>query len=453
MVLASLGYKSELHRGFNAFMSFTMVFTSVGVICSNALIFEYGLNTGGPVTLTWGWLVGSAFTLLIAMSLAEITSTYPVSGSVYHWAGLLASKKYAGLSSFICGWFSLLGNAACDASYAYGFAQIVSATVSLWTDGAVQMTNGHRVAIAIGCMFSFTIKNLAKMDAQGWFNNTSAVFQLVTTLGLIIAIIVAAPQRSSSEFVWTGYYNTTGMNNAYYVMIIGLLTTLYGMSGYEAASQVSEETQNAQVSAPKGIVNGVIAAILTGFAFFVGLLYSMNENYDYVLENGPTDQPVINIFDMAFKGKKAGALFFSVILAINVYLGGFSHMTVTTRIVFAMSRDGAFPGSKYITGVHGKSKLPLKSIFFVFVVDSIIVLLPLISDTAFSAITQISTIGYSTSYAIPIILRVTVSRKSFKQGPWNLGRLSVLIGVISSVFLVCTSICFFFPTSFDENMQ
>ena len=120
--LKSLGYKSELYRGFNAFMSFTMVFTSVGVICSNALIFDYGLNTGGPVMLTWGWIVGSFFTYLIARSLAEITSTYPVSGSTYHWAGLLAKREYAGISSFICGWFSFLGNAACDASYAYGFA-------------------------------------------------------------------------------------------------------------------------------------------------------------------------------------------------------------------------------------------------------------------------------------------------------------------------------------------
>ena len=95
----------------------------------------------------------------------------------------------------------------------------------------------------------------------------------------------------------------------------------------------------------------------------------------------------------------------SILLAINVYLGGFSHMTVTTRIVFAMSRDGAFPGSKYIYGVNGKSQLPIKSIFFVFVIDSLLVLLPLISDTAFSAITQISTIGYSISYAIPIIFK------------------------------------------------
>ncbi len=69
-------------------------------------------------------------------------------------------------------------------------------------------------------------------------------------------------------------------------------------------------------------------------------------------------------------------------------------MTVTTRIVFAMTRDGAFPGSKYVTGVNEKLKIPVKSIIFVFIVDSIMCLLPLISDTAFSAITQISTIGY-----------------------------------------------------------
>jgi amino acid transporter len=80
----------------------------------------------------------------------------------------------------------------------------------------------------------------------------------------------------------------------------------------------------------------------------------MNDNIELILK-GPTDQPVVNIFYVAFNKGFAGALAMSILLAINVYLGGFSHMTVTTRIVFAMSRDGAFPGSKYIYGVHGKS--------------------------------------------------------------------------------------------------
>jgi amino acid transporter len=91
----------------------------------------------------------------------------------------------------------------------------------------------------------------------------------------------------------------------------------------------------------------VIAAVITGLAFFVGLLYAMSERIDNILE-GVSEQPVINIFSIAFSGKLPGALAMSILLAINVYLGGFSHMTVTTRIVFAMSRDGAFPGSKYI---------------------------------------------------------------------------------------------------------
>ena len=80
----------------------------------------------------------------------------------------------------------------------------------------------------------------------------------------------------------------------------------------------------------------------------------MNERIDDTL-NGITSQPVINIFNIAFNGNLTVALIMSLILAINVYLGDFSNFTVTTRVVFAMSRDGAFPGSKYIQGVTGKS--------------------------------------------------------------------------------------------------
>jgi amino acid transporter len=108
--------------------------------------------------------------------------------------------------------------------------------VQLTSDGQNELTNGHKVAIAIGCMFSFAVKNIAKMDAQGWFNNASAIYQMASTLVIIVAIVAAAPERSSSNFVWTSYYNTTGLDNPAYVCIIGLLTTLYGLSGYEAAS-------------------------------------------------------------------------------------------------------------------------------------------------------------------------------------------------------------------------
>ncbi len=228
------------------------------------------------------------------------------------------------------------------------------------------------------------------------------MYQLLSTITIIVGIIAAAPERSSSEFVWTSYYQSVyekkGYDNRSYVLVIGMLTTLYGMSGYEAGSQVSEETTDAQMSAPKSIVHGVLAAIAIGFAFFLGLLYAMNNNIHGAL-NGITSQPVVNIFDMAFTDSEgnrilAGSMTMAILLLINVYLGGFSHMTVTSRIIFAMSRDGALPGSKYIYGVNERLGLPLKSIVMAFVIGSLMCLLPLINDTAFDAITGISTIGY-----------------------------------------------------------
>ncbi len=116
-------------------MSFTFCFTAVGVICSNALIFDYGINTGGPVVIVWGWVIGSIMTWTTVRCLAEICSTYPVAGSVFHWSALLAGRKWGPSASYICGWFNLLGNAACDTSFAYGFAQMISATISLSSNG------------------------------------------------------------------------------------------------------------------------------------------------------------------------------------------------------------------------------------------------------------------------------------------------------------------------------
>lgn len=58
----------------------------------------------------------------------------------------------------------------------------------------------------------------------------------MSTIVIIVAIIAIAPERSTSEFVWLEYNNTTGMDNKLYVCLIGTLTTLYGMSGYEAGS-------------------------------------------------------------------------------------------------------------------------------------------------------------------------------------------------------------------------
>ena len=66
-------------------------------------------------------------TICIGCAMGEICSTFPSAGSVYHWAGQMGPPEWGPLSSFVCGWFNFLGNAAGDASFAYGFANVSDA--------------------------------------------------------------------------------------------------------------------------------------------------------------------------------------------------------------------------------------------------------------------------------------------------------------------------------------
>jgi amino acid transporter len=141
----------------------------------------------------------------------------------------------------------------------------------------------------------WAIKNLMRVDHQGWFNNVSAIYQLASTAIIIISIIIMSPEVSTSKFVWTEYHNETGMPNAFYVCSIGLLMCLYSFSGYEGGAHMAEETRNAASSAPRGIILTCFATGLIGLIYIVGLLYACNNK---IVEqfHGDSDYPVVNIY-------------------------------------------------------------------------------------------------------------------------------------------------------------
>jgi amino acid transporter len=205
-----------------------------------SVLFNYGLTTGGPAVMINGWIVCSVFTCMIGCAMGEIAATYPSAGSVYHWAGQLSSPRWAPFASFITGWFNFLGNSAGDASYAYGCAQMIAACVALndpHNDAPALSSTAAQVALSIGISALWAVKNCARVDQQGVFNNFSCLFQMLSTVVIVATLFLAAPLRSSSEFVWTSTYNKTGMDHMGYVVLIGILMSLFSFSGYEAGGQ------------------------------------------------------------------------------------------------------------------------------------------------------------------------------------------------------------------------
>lgn len=70
------------------------------------------------------------------------------------------------------------------------------------------------------------------------------------------------------------------------------------------------------------------------------------------------------------------------------------------------------------------------------------------SIVAFNAMVSIATIGLYIAYALPIFFRVTLARKSFVPGPFNLGRYGILVGWIAVIWVAIISVLFSLPVAY-----
>ncbi len=55
---------------------FTIISILAGCLTSFYLAFQWG----GPIAVTWGWVIVGFFTTFVALSMAEIASTFPDRG-------------------------------------------------------------------------------------------------------------------------------------------------------------------------------------------------------------------------------------------------------------------------------------------------------------------------------------------------------------------------------------
>jgi len=291
---------------------------------------------------------------------------------------------------------------------------------------------------------------------------------------LIIVIIVASArdQRASPEFVFTEFYNGTGFEGAnVYVLFLGLLTTLFAFSGYDAGGHIAEETQNPHKQAPRGILMTVVIASIIGFCYVLGLLFAIPggdinkviEGCELIYSNitGNTTQictstsssgfALMNLFEYAIG--PTGGFILTVLVMLNIFFAGIASVTVTGRIGYALARDGAFPGSSYLQKLNETTRSPVRIIFFTYILGVILLLLQLANTAAFTAIVSITTIGLQISYSIPIWMRITLSKDTFQAHTFSLGRYSLVMGWIAALWLTFSSCIFFWPFTYPITAQ
>ena len=71
-VLHGMGYAQELDRRMKAFSNFAISFSIICILAGGITTFHVALASGGPFSVTIGWLIGGVFALVVAASLGQI---------------------------------------------------------------------------------------------------------------------------------------------------------------------------------------------------------------------------------------------------------------------------------------------------------------------------------------------------------------------------------------------
>ncbi|MER6086780.1 amino acid permease [Streptomyces bluensis] len=430
--LRELGYEPVLTRRMGPFGNFAISFSVISVLSGCMTLYGFGLNTGGPSVMLWGWIVVGAMVMFIGWGLAEVTSAYPTSGALYYQAEQLGGRKWG----WYTGWLNLLGLLGAIAGIDYGAALFTGAFLNLqW---GFEPTPGKIMVIFLCILALHATLNLFGVRLVSILNSVSVWWHLGGVTVIVGALAIVPSHHQPADFVFGEFVNNTGWSSPLYVAVLGLLLAQYTFCGYDASAHLSEETTDAQVSASRGIIHAIGWSWLAGFVLLAGLTFAIQ---DYAGTVGTaTGVPPAQIFLDALGVGGAKALLLVVIVA-QLFCGN-AEAAAASRMVFAFSRDGALPGSHLWR--QASNGTPRKAVLLSVACAAVLALPSLYSPVAYAAITSINVIGITPAYAIPIFLRVK-NRHRFQPGPWNLGSWGVTVGTIAVVWVAFVTVLFCLP--------
>src|SRR5438046_7005829 len=181
--LARFGYKQELRRTLGVFSSFAVAFSYISPSTGIFALFYLGLTTIGGVFF-WSWPIVAIGQLLVALGWAELSSHYPIAGSVFQWTKYLAGKTY----SWFAGWVYLFAGVLTVASVC---ATLPVALIPAFNNmGWNLASTGHNQRlIALVTLVAITVMNIFGVRLVALVNNTGVLFEI---LGMVVFAFVVA---------------------------------------------------------------------------------------------------------------------------------------------------------------------------------------------------------------------------------------------------------------------
>ncbi len=437
--LKKMGYEQELNRHMGGFSNFAISFSIICILAGGISAFPLALGGAGGASVGIGWLVGGLFAAIVALAMAQISSSYPTAGGLYHWGSILGGKGYG----WITAWFNLLGLIFVVASVNFGVYDFFFKGLALPILGVDTSGFGYLHQIFYIALFTVSQAILIYRFPKFTTKITDVAGYLIFAVTVILVGSLLAYHQGGLDFsrlfTFTNYTGTEGSvwpksEGMVFPFLLGLLLAVYTITGFDASAHTSEETRDAAKAVPKGIVSSVIYSVIFGYILictFVLVLpdipTGVKQGFGFFAELLKTLPPALQtVLGLA-------------ILLIN-YLCGLACLTSTSRMMFAFARDGGLPASGLLRTVSTTLKTPVAAVW----VSAILAIAATLYADAFSVLAVGCAVFLYISYIMPVAAGILAEGKTWThKGPFDLGGMSKLIGalaVIGGGFLVIVGV-------------
>ncbi len=439
--LHSMGYAQELSRRMGAFQNFAISFSIICILAGGITAFPLALSAAGGASIGYGWPLACLFALLVAAAMAQIASSYPTAGGIYHWASLFGGRGYG----WAAAWFNLLGLMFVVASVNFGvfllfrdlfLGNVLGMDVTGWTSKAFMDSAWWTQTIFIAAITaSQATLNHYGIRATTLLTDFSGYLILVVAVLLTLGLLTYAPSLEVSRLYTFSNFSgdagggvwPTAVQSIGFVFLLGLLQGVYTVTGFDASAHTAEETRNAAREAPRGMLHSVFWSFVFGYIMlsaFVLALPSVAEGAKQGWNAFPwlmSESGMPKIFK--------DALIIGIVLAN--YLCALAGLTSTSRMMYAFARDGGLPFSDALRKVSRAHRTPVNAIWWA----AFLAIVATLYGEAFAVLSTACAVFLYISYLMPVAagLRAEMAGKWLNKGPFQLGAASKLVAVLAII--------------------
>ncbi|TMK23353.1 MAG: amino acid permease [Actinobacteria bacterium] len=356
--LRSLGIKPELRRtlGFlsNFAVAFSYISVSTGTFTNQAVAF----GVGGPAVF-WAWplvILGQTF---VALNFAELSSHFPVAGSIYQWSKRLSNKTLGWFTGWIYFWAGVVTVTAVAAT-----VPLVLSTIQGWDLASPSPLGFLNMWQFVGLLTLLitTLINIEGVRLLALLNNIGVAAEILGMVVFALILLFFANHQSPAVLFDTSYTRDLAGGNYFAVFLVGMFMALFVVYGFDTAGTFGEETVDAGRQAPRGVLSAIWISGIVGAVFLLAVTLSFRDIAKVVETGQAAGFPIADTIkeNLTFGlpgGATLGDLYLVMIL-VAVFVCTLAIQGATTRLMFSMGRDRRLPFGSAWGSVNPMFKTP-----------------------------------------------------------------------------------------------